>query len=126
VQVGEWVLEQACAQAAIWQRAGLPPFRLAVNVSAREFTSSLPGRVADTLKRYRIDASWLELEITESTLMHDIDYVIGIMDHISALGVALSLDDFGTGYSLVLSEALPDRHPEDRPLVHDRHPFRCE
>ncbi|ALK96481.1 diguanylate cyclase [Massilia sp. WF1] len=99
VQVGEWVLEQACAQAAIWQRAGLPPFRLAVNVSAREFTSSLPGRVADTLKRYRIDASWLELEITESTLMHDIDYVIGIMDRISALGVALSLDDFGTGYS---------------------------
>ncbi|MGJ7918854.1 putative bifunctional diguanylate cyclase/phosphodiesterase [Massilia sp. LXY-6] len=99
VQVGEWVLEQACAQAAIWQRAGLPPFRLAVNVSAREFTSSLPGRVADTLERYRIDASWLELEITESTLMHDIDYVIGIMDRISALGVALSLDDFGTGYS---------------------------
>ena len=99
VQVGEWVLEQACAQAAIWQRAGLPPFRLAVNVSAREFTSSLPGRVADTLRRYRLDASWLELEITESTLMHDIDYVIGIMDHISALGVALSLDDFGTGYS---------------------------
>jgi diguanylate cyclase (GGDEF)-like protein/PAS domain S-box-containing protein len=99
VQVGEWVLEQACAQAAIWQRAGLPPFRLAVNVSAREFTASLPGRVAETLKRYRIDASWLELEITESTLMHDIDCVIGIMDHISALGVALSLDDFGTGYS---------------------------
>jgi diguanylate cyclase (GGDEF)-like protein/PAS domain S-box-containing protein len=99
VQVGEWVLEQACAQAAIWQRAGLPPFRLAVNVSAREFTASLPGRVADTLKRYRLDPSWLELEITESTLMHDIDYVIGIMDRISALGVALSLDDFGTGYS---------------------------
>jgi diguanylate cyclase (GGDEF)-like protein/PAS domain S-box-containing protein len=99
VQVGEWVLEQACAQAAIWQRAGLPPFRLAVNVSAREFTASLPGRVSETLKRYRIDASWLELEITESTLMHDIDYVIGIMDHISGLGVALSLDDFGTGYS---------------------------
>jgi diguanylate cyclase (GGDEF)-like protein/PAS domain S-box-containing protein len=99
VQVGEWVLEQACAQAAIWQRAGLPPFRLAVNVSAREFTSSLPRRVADTLKRYRLDACWLELEITESTLMHDIEYVIGIMDDISALGVALSLDDFGTGYS---------------------------
>jgi len=99
VQVGEWVLEQACAQAAVWQRAGLPPFRLAVNVSAREFTSSLPGRVEGTLNRYRIDPSWLELEITESTLMHDIDYVIGIMDRISALGVALSLDDFGTGYS---------------------------
>jgi diguanylate cyclase (GGDEF)-like protein len=99
VQVGEWVLEQACAQAARWQAAGLPPFRLAVNVSAREFTSSLPARVADTLARYRLEPCWLELEITESTLMHDIDYVIGIMDHISAQGVALSLDDFGTGYS---------------------------
>jgi diguanylate cyclase (GGDEF)-like protein/PAS domain S-box-containing protein len=99
VQVGEWVLEQACAQAAIWQRAGLPPFRLAVNVSAREFTASLPGRVAETLRRYRLDAHWLELEITESTLMHDIEHVIAIMDRISALGVALSLDDFGTGYS---------------------------
>jgi diguanylate cyclase (GGDEF)-like protein/PAS domain S-box-containing protein len=94
VQVGEWVLEQACAQAAIWQRAGVPPFRLAVNVSAREFTASLPRRVAETLRRY-----CLELEITESTLMHDIEHVIAIMDRISALGVALSLDDFGTGYS---------------------------
>ncbi|MBQ5949913.1 bifunctional diguanylate cyclase/phosphodiesterase [Massilia sp. ST3] len=99
VQVGEWVLEQACAQAAIWQKAGLPPFRLAVNVSAREFTQSLPARVADTLRRYQLDPSWLELEITESTLMHDIGRVTGIMDRLTALGVALSLDDFGTGYS---------------------------
>jgi EAL domain-containing protein (putative c-di-GMP-specific phosphodiesterase class I) len=99
VQVGEWVLEQACAQAALWQGAGLRAFRLAVNVSAREFTASLPGRVAATLARYQLDPSWLELEITESTLMHDIDDVIAIMDRISALGVALSMDDFGTGYS---------------------------
>ncbi len=99
VQVGEWVLEQACAQAAVWQRSGLPPFRLAVNVSAREFTQALPSRLADTLRRYRLDPCWLELEITESTLMHDIERVIGIMDRINALGVALSLDDFGTGYS---------------------------
>lgn len=99
VQVGEWVLEQACAQAAVWQRAGMRPFRLAVNVSAREFTESLPNRVAETLARYALEPDWLELEITESTLMHDIDRVIGIMDRINALGVALSLDDFGTGYS---------------------------
>lgn len=99
VQVGEWVLEQACAQAAIWQRAGMPPFRLAVNVSAREFTASLPSRVADTLARYQLDPSWLELEITESTLMHDFERVTAIMDRIHRLGVALSLDDFGTGYS---------------------------
>lgn len=99
VQVGEWVLEQACAQAAVWQRAGLRPFRIAVNVSAREFTASLPARVVATLARYALDPCWLELEITESTLMHDIDRVIGIMDSINELGVALSLDDFGTGYS---------------------------
>ncbi len=99
VQVGEWVLEAACAQAQQWKQAGLPPIRLAVNVSAREFTSALPGRVTETLKRYGLEPSWLELEITESTLMHNIDRVIGIMDRITALGVTLSLDDFGTGYS---------------------------
>ena len=99
VQVGEWVLEAACAQAQTWKDAGLPPIRLAVNVSAREFTSALPGRVKETLERYGLEPSWLELEITESTLMHNIDRVIGIMDRITALGVTLSLDDFGTGYS---------------------------
>lgn len=99
VQVGEWVLEAACAQAQAWKARGLPPIRLAVNVSAREFTSALPGRVRGTLARYGLEPSWLELEITESTLMHNIDRVIGIMDRITAMGVTLSLDDFGTGYS---------------------------
>ncbi|WP_338758678.1 EAL domain-containing protein [Massilia sp. METH4] len=99
VQVGEWVLEAVCAQAQAWKRAGMAPIRLAVNVSAREFTSALPLRVQDTLRRYELEPEWLELEITESTLMHNIDRVIAIMDRISALGVTLSLDDFGTGYS---------------------------
>ena len=99
VPLGEWVLEEACTQAAQWMRAGIPPFRLAVNVSAREFSSSLPSRVAATLDRHGLDACWLELEITESTLMRDIERVIDIMDQITALGVSLSLDDFGTGYS---------------------------
>ena len=99
LQVGEWVLEAACAQAAVWQRAGVPPLRIAINVSAREFTANLPGRLAATLARYGLDPCWLELEITESALMHDIERVIAIMDQINALGVTLSLDDFGTGYS---------------------------
>jgi diguanylate cyclase (GGDEF)-like protein/PAS domain S-box-containing protein len=99
VPLGEWVLETACAQAAKWQREGIPPMRIAVNVSAREFTQALPGRVAETLKRYQLDPSWLELEITESTVMQNIEKVIAIMDRITALGVVLSLDDFGTGYS---------------------------
>ncbi len=99
VQIGEWVLDAACAQAQAWKRGGLPPLRVAVNVSAREFTSALPERVTCTLQRYGLEPAWLELEITESTLMHNIERVIGIMDRITALGVALSLDDFGTGYS---------------------------
>jgi diguanylate cyclase (GGDEF)-like protein/PAS domain S-box-containing protein len=99
VQVGEWVLEAVCAQAQAWKRAGMPPIRLAVNVSAREFTTNLPYRVEETLRRYGLEPDWLELEITESTLMHNIDCVIAIMDRIAALGVTLSLDDFGTGYS---------------------------
>lgn len=99
VQVGEWVLEAACAQAAIWQSAGLPTLRIAINVSAREFTAALPIRVAATLARYRLAPEWLELEITESALMHDIERVIAIMNSINALGVTLALDDFGTGYS---------------------------
>lgn len=99
VQLGEWVLEAACAQAQRWKQMGWPTLRLAVNVSAREFTPGLPGRIARLLQRYELEPAWLELEITESTLMHDIERVIGIMDRITALGVALSLDDFGTGYS---------------------------
>lgn len=99
VQVGEWVLQAACAQAQAWQKAGLAPFRIAVNVSAREFTSALPLRVTEVLSRYEISPDWLELEITESTVMHNIQRVIAIMDQIAGLGVTLSLDDFGTGYS---------------------------
>jgi diguanylate cyclase (GGDEF)-like protein/PAS domain S-box-containing protein len=99
MQVGEWVLEAACAQAAIWQAAGLPTLRIAINVSAREFTPALPARLAATLDRYQLRPDWLELEITESALMHDIARVIDIMTAINALGVTLSLDDFGTGYS---------------------------
>ena len=99
LQVGEWVLEAACAQAALWREAGVAPLRLAINVSAREFIASLPARVAATLARHGLEPHWLELEITESTLMHDIEHVISIMDQITALGVSLSLDDFGTGYS---------------------------
>jgi diguanylate cyclase (GGDEF)-like protein/PAS domain S-box-containing protein len=99
VQIGAWVLDAACAQAQRWCQAGLPPLPLAVNVSAREFTPALPERVAQTLQRYGLTPQWLELEITESTLMDNIERVIGIMERITTLGVSLSLDDFGTGYS---------------------------
>lgn len=98
-QVGEWVLEAACKQASIWLQAGFSPIRIAVNVSAREFTQALPGRVLAALERHALTPDWLELEITESMLMHSAEHVISIMENITAFGVPLSLDDFGTGYS---------------------------
>jgi diguanylate cyclase (GGDEF)-like protein/PAS domain S-box-containing protein len=99
VQVGTWVLEAACRQARAWQDAGLPVTKIAVNLSARDFSASLPERVQNVLARHGIGAEWLELEITEGMLMHNTDKVISMMDEIAALGISLSLDDFGTGYS---------------------------
>jgi diguanylate cyclase (GGDEF)-like protein/PAS domain S-box-containing protein len=98
-QLGEWVLEQACAQAQIWQDDGLPPVRISINVTAVEFTRSLPERIANALQRHGLSGDWLELEITEGMLMHSTDRLIAIMEKICLLGVTISLDDFGTGYS---------------------------
>jgi EAL domain-containing protein (putative c-di-GMP-specific phosphodiesterase class I) len=72
---------------------------IAVNLSARDFSGSLPARIQKLLQRHGIGAEWLELEITEGMLMNHTDSVIAMMDEITALGIALSLDDFGTGYS---------------------------
>ncbi|MFT8086147.1 EAL domain-containing protein, partial [Salmonella enterica subsp. enterica serovar Enteritidis] len=79
--------------------AGLAPIRIALNVTAREFTRSLPDRVRAALNRHSLSGDWLELEITESMLMHSTDRVISIMEKICSLGITISLDDFGTGYS---------------------------
>ncbi|MDB5776199.1 MAG: diguanylate cyclase [Herbaspirillum sp.] len=98
-QLGEWVLEKVCSQAQSWQACGLPPVRISVNVTAVEFTRSLPDRIASALKRHRLSGDWLELEITEGMLMHSTDRLIAIMEKICMLGVTISLDDFGTGYS---------------------------
>ncbi len=99
VQIGTWVLETACKQAQIWQNAGLAAMHLAVNLSARDFSATLPKRVDQLLKEYRIGPEWLELEITEGMLMNQTETVIEMMNQLAAMGVALSLDDFGTGYS---------------------------
>lgn len=99
VQIGAWVLQATLAQARQWQKAGLPMLRIAVNVSAREFTPALVDRVREALAASGVSAGWLELEITESMLMHGAQRVIALMEELIALGVTLSLDDFGTGFS---------------------------
>lgn len=99
VQLSDWVLDAVCRQARFWKDAGHAPVRIALNVTAREFTRSLPDRVRAALGRHQIAGEWLELEITESMLMHSTDHVIAIMEKICGLGITISLDDFGTGYS---------------------------
>ncbi|MFC3374310.1 hypothetical protein ACFOLJ_00005 [Rugamonas sp. CCM 8940] len=121
VQVGEWVLEAACAQAQQWKQAGC---RRSGSPSTSPRANSPPRCPAGARNAgpLRLGAELAELEITESTLMHNIDRVIGIMDRITALGVTLSLDDFGTATPAFVFETLPHRHAEDRPLLHHRHP----
>lgn len=98
--IGNWVLHEACRQAASWRSAGLPSMRVAVNVSSRQFAeSSLTQQVTDALAQYELPAACLKLEITESLLMQDVDRAIATMQELVDIGVCLAIDDFGTGYS---------------------------
>ncbi|HEX7193023.1 MAG TPA: EAL domain-containing protein, partial [Thermoanaerobaculia bacterium] len=98
--IGEWVLHNACLQAREWRDCGLPPLRMAVNLSARQFQQyDLAELVRRTLADARIDPSVLELEITESTAMQNGELSIEILRSLCDIGVAISIDDFGTGYS---------------------------
>ena len=99
VPIGQWILETVCARNKEWQRAGLPIVKLAVNISAKQFRPTLPRLVAEILARHELDARFLELEITESMIMQNVEGVIAMMDDFQQLGTSLSLDDFGTGYS---------------------------
>ena len=100
VDIGRWVLEAACAQAAAWQRKGLGPLLLTVNVSARQFLHrDLFDVVAHALERSGLPPSQLGLEITESMLMQQAAEVTDTLTRLDELGVRLAIDDFGTGYS---------------------------
>jgi len=100
VAIGDLVLDKACRQAKVWQDRGIANVRVAVNVSARQFLEpKLVGQVAETLSRVGLDPQWLELELTESLIMKDVEGAVARMRELTALGVGLSIDDFGTGYS---------------------------
>ncbi|MBW4580560.1 MAG: EAL domain-containing protein [Tildeniella nuda ZEHNDER 1965/U140] len=100
VSIGEWVLRTACAQNKAWQNAGLPPLRIGVNLSARQFQQSrLVTTVAQLLAETQLDPYYLELEITETVAMQNVLSTTSLLKELQALGVHISLDDFGTGYS---------------------------
>jgi len=100
VPIGDWVLQEACRQNKAWQDAGLPHMNVCVNISARQFREkNLLSRVARALKESGLEAKYLELELTESLVMQDIELAVATMQGLQGLGVQLSIDDFGTGYS---------------------------
>jgi diguanylate cyclase (GGDEF)-like protein/PAS domain S-box-containing protein len=100
VPIGEWVLEQACEQMQAWRDAGLKRIGIAVNISALQFSQkNLAGSIRRVLERSGIEPATLELELTESVLMHDHAATCDMMDELNSMGVRLAIDDFGTGYS---------------------------
>jgi diguanylate cyclase (GGDEF)-like protein/PAS domain S-box-containing protein len=100
VPIGDWVLHEACRQNKAWQDAGLPHIRVSVNVSARQFRQkNLINRVVNALSDSGLDAKYLELEITESLVMQDVEQAVTAMRALENLGIKISIDDFGTGYS---------------------------
>ena len=99
LQIGEWVLKEACLQNKEWQDQGYKPLRVAVNISSRQFQQSdLLDRIKNILKETRLAAHYLELELTES-IIQDSKHAVGKMQQLKDMGIHLSIDDFGTGYS---------------------------
>jgi diguanylate cyclase (GGDEF)-like protein/PAS domain S-box-containing protein len=120
IPLGLWVLNEACRQACVWQDMGLPPIRIAVNVSAKQFTDNDFARhVEEAIERVDLAPRWLELELTESVLMQNADRALATMNALRQLGVGFSIDDFGTGYSSLASlKMFPfDRLKMDRSLI---------
>ena len=100
IPIGEWVLRTACAQMAVWHKAGFNELSVGVNLSSLQFRQ---GDIVKTIKNILattgLDPQYLELEITESIIMHDVEEAIATLWKLKEMGLKLSIDDFGTGYS---------------------------
>ena len=121
LRIGEWVLERACRQLASWQRAyPAMVLTIAVNVSSRQFGPRLVTAVRSAIETTGVAASDLWLELTETSVMHDVEASLVVLDRLRTLGVKISLDDFGTGHSsLAYLHRMPiDELKIDRSFVH--------
>ncbi|MDO9453967.1 MAG: EAL domain-containing protein [Stagnimonas sp.] len=121
IELGRWVLREACRQAALWRDAGYRDLRVAFNVSSAQFRDgTLAAEVAATLQEFALNPAQLEMEITESCLQTE-SIAIETLTQIRALGVSIAIDDFGTGFSCLSSlKQLPlDRLKIDRSFVHE-------
>jgi diguanylate cyclase (GGDEF)-like protein/PAS domain S-box-containing protein len=122
VPIGEWVLRTACEQNRLWQERGFRRIGVSVNISDRQFRRvDLLTLTEQILQKTRLDPKWLELEITENTVMRDAEFTIEKLNRLAERGIALSLDDFGTGYSsLSYLKRLPVRKIKiDKSFIRD-------
>lgn len=111
VPIGEWVLRTACSQTKAWHDAGMPPLRVAVNISARQFKhADLILTIENVLHETGLNPRYLEVELTESLAMEDVQQTIITLNALNAMGISIAIDDFGTGYS---SLAYLKRFPVD-------------
>jgi diguanylate cyclase len=120
--IGEWVLRRACRQLREWIDQGMPPVRVAVNLSAKQFRQAdLTAVVRSALQDSRLEPGYLELELTESAVMHDAEKSAATLQELSTMGVHISIDDFGTGYSsLSYLRRFPlDKLKIDRSFIRD-------
>ena len=98
--IGEWVLRQACKQGKLWQKMGLHPIRVAVNFAAQQLNSpDIVHRIQEVLKETELSPEYLEIEITESSVMDNIDEVNKLLRELQQMGIQITMDDFGSGYS---------------------------
>ena len=112
VQIGDWVIDEACRSLARWRQRGLTELCVAINLSAHQFAhTNLVQTVRDAIVRHGVPPERIELEITEGVAMHDADEVLTRLHELKAIGVQISIDDFGTGYS---SLAYLMRFPVDK------------
>jgi EAL domain-containing protein (putative c-di-GMP-specific phosphodiesterase class I) len=112
VELGAWVIREACRQARDWQVRGLPFLRVAVNVSPAQFRqSNFVNLINAALAEHSLPPTYLEIELTEATLMSNAETSVALLKELSAIGVLISVDDFGTGYS---SMSYLQRFPIDK------------
>jgi diguanylate cyclase (GGDEF)-like protein len=121
-KIGEWVLRSACTQNKAWLGKGMPPIKVSINLSARQFVKKdLVQSIAKILVDTGLPPAQLELELTESLIMHNPEYSISALNNLKSLGIGLAVDDFGTGFSSLsyLKRFAIDRLKIDQSFVHD-------
>ncbi len=122
LEIGDWVIREACRQAREWQRRHMPFLRVAVNVSPLQFRqANFVKKIHAALQEHSLDATYLEIELTEATLMSNAETSVALLEELSELGVVVAIDDFGTGYSCMsyLQRFPIDKLKIDRSFISD-------